>query len=338
MQLFHPMMPHLAEECWAALGHRSLLAVQGWPAVEPRLLVENTITLPVQVNGKKRADVTVARDAGNVDIEAAVLALDAVQTRARRQGAEEGHRRAAEDRQCGGMNALAPTLALAAWRSRSGAAALRRWRLWRLLPAALRRRVAHQRARRRRRAGGGRRRPDPAPNGTPLARIAVEVRNKLLFDLTGGGAGCATRLSPQGHDLASTELSVIVDINSGRPDVENYGLNASLHADQDIATGKAVVTGQTFARVSYDIPGQEQRFARARGLRDAENRAAKVIADNIRSRLASYLRRRHLSAPHDGRAQERRRRSDSSRGPIRRARSCWCSGPTPAWCTSAPRP
>ncbi len=50
-----------------------------------------------------------------------------------------------------------------------------------------------------------------------------------------------------------------------------------------------MVTGQTFARVSYDIPGQEQRFARARGLRDAENRAAKVIADNIKSRLASYF-------------------------------------------------
>ena len=49
------------------------------------------------------------------------------------------------------------------------------------------------------------------------------------------------------------------------------------------------MTGQTFARVSYDIPGQQQRFARARGLRDAENRAAKVIADNIRSRLASYF-------------------------------------------------
>jgi leucyl-tRNA synthetase len=78
VQLFHPMMPHLAEECWAALGHRTLLAEQGWPVVERELLIESTITLPVQVNGKKRADVTVARDAGNLDIEAAVLALDAV--------------------------------------------------------------------------------------------------------------------------------------------------------------------------------------------------------------------------------------------------------------------
>jgi leucyl-tRNA synthetase len=78
VQLFHPMMPHLAEECWAALGHKTLVAMQPWPKVEAALLVENTITLPVQVNGKKRADVTVARDAGNADIEAAVLTLDAV--------------------------------------------------------------------------------------------------------------------------------------------------------------------------------------------------------------------------------------------------------------------
>jgi leucyl-tRNA synthetase len=78
VQLFHPMMPHLAEECWAALGHKALLANQDWPALEGGLLVEDTVTLPVQVNGKKRADVTVARDAANVDIEASVLALDAI--------------------------------------------------------------------------------------------------------------------------------------------------------------------------------------------------------------------------------------------------------------------
>ena len=78
VRLFHPMMPHLAEECWAALGHKTLVATEAWPALEADLLVENTLTLPVQINGKKRADVTVARDAGKEEIEAAVLALDAV--------------------------------------------------------------------------------------------------------------------------------------------------------------------------------------------------------------------------------------------------------------------
>ncbi len=78
VRLFHPMMPHLAEECWAALGHKTLIATEAWPQLEAELLVENTITLPVQINGKKRADVTVARDARKDVIEAAVLALDEV--------------------------------------------------------------------------------------------------------------------------------------------------------------------------------------------------------------------------------------------------------------------
>jgi leucyl-tRNA synthetase len=78
VRLFHPMMPHLAEECWAALGHRTLVAREPWPKLEPELLVEDTTTLPVQINGKKRAEVTVARNATNSEVEAAVLALDEV--------------------------------------------------------------------------------------------------------------------------------------------------------------------------------------------------------------------------------------------------------------------
>jgi LPS-assembly lipoprotein len=126
-----------------------------------------------------------------------------------------------------------------------------------------------------------------APNGSPLSRLAVEVRNKLLFGLTGGGAAAppAYRLN---ITISSSNLSVIVDINSGRPDSENYALNAT-YTLKDVKTGKPVLTSQTFARVTYDIPGQAQRFARARGLRDAEDRAAQLIADNIRSRLASFF-------------------------------------------------
>jgi LPS-assembly lipoprotein len=126
-----------------------------------------------------------------------------------------------------------------------------------------------------------------APKGSDEARLAVEIRNALLFDLTGGGAE-----APPIHRLkiaiSSTRSSVIVDINTSRPDIENYGLTATFSLTE-ITTGKVVVTGQTFARVSYDIPGQQQRFARMRGLRDAESRAAKVIAENIRSRLTSYF-------------------------------------------------
>jgi leucyl-tRNA synthetase len=73
-----PMMPHLAEACWTVLRHRSLVAATPWPVVEPELLREPMITLPVQVNGRKRADITVSRDAEPGDIEAAVLELEAV--------------------------------------------------------------------------------------------------------------------------------------------------------------------------------------------------------------------------------------------------------------------
>jgi leucyl-tRNA synthetase len=76
VQLFHPMMPHLAEECWSALGHKTLVAAEPWPRLEADLLVEDSITLPIQINGKKRGDVTVARNAANSDIETAVLALE----------------------------------------------------------------------------------------------------------------------------------------------------------------------------------------------------------------------------------------------------------------------
>ena len=128
--------------------------------------------------------------------------------------------------------------------------------------------------------------PIDVPQGTRLSRVGVQVRDNLLSQLNGGGGVSAThRLK---IELNSTRLQVIVDIDTARPDIQNYGIDAN-YSLVDLATDKAVIAGQTFARVSYDIPGQQQRFASDRGLRDAENRAAKVIADQIRSRLASYF-------------------------------------------------
>ena len=79
VQLFAPMMPHLAEESWARLGHATLVAEVPWPIADRSLIVENTIVLPVQVNGKKRADLAIARDADAAAIEKATLALEGVQ-------------------------------------------------------------------------------------------------------------------------------------------------------------------------------------------------------------------------------------------------------------------
>jgi LPS-assembly lipoprotein len=129
--------------------------------------------------------------------------------------------------------------------------------------------------------------PINTPNGTTIARIGVNVRNDLIYDLTGGGyaASPTHRLVIK---LNSRQLQVIVDINTARPDVQNFGIDAT-YTLTDLRTGKTVISGQTFSRVSYNIPGQQQRFAGTRGLRDAEDRAAKIIADNIKSRLASYF-------------------------------------------------
>jgi len=129
--------------------------------------------------------------------------------------------------------------------------------------------------------------PVDAPNGTRLSRVGHEVRENMIFGLTGGAGSPATNYKLVIR-LTSQQTSVIVDIATARPDIQNYGIDAT-YTLTDLTTKKTVVTGQTFSRVSYDIPGQQQRFAGDRGLRDAENRAAKVIADNIRSRLASYF-------------------------------------------------
>jgi leucyl-tRNA synthetase len=79
VRLFAPMMPHLAEECWAVLGHTTPVAETAWPVCDRALTVKAEITIPVQVNGRKRADLTIDRDAEDRSVTAAALALDAVQ-------------------------------------------------------------------------------------------------------------------------------------------------------------------------------------------------------------------------------------------------------------------
>jgi LPS-assembly lipoprotein len=127
----------------------------------------------------------------------------------------------------------------------------------------------------------------PAPNGTELARVAVETRNQLLFGLTGGSGSISPthRLNVQ---LYSRVLTHIVDPTTQRAEFENVNLNAT-YSLTDLASGKEVARGTVVARVSYNIPGQQQRFIRFSGYRDAENQAAKIIADQLRSRLASFF-------------------------------------------------
>ncbi len=71
-------MPHLAEEGWSLLGYNTLIANESWPEVDRSLLIDDTVTIAVQVNGKRRDEIVVPRNAGRADVEAAALRLESV--------------------------------------------------------------------------------------------------------------------------------------------------------------------------------------------------------------------------------------------------------------------
>ncbi len=77
-QLINPMTPHLGEELWEKLGHTGMLVDTAWPEADPALLVDETVTVAVQVNGKLRGTIDLPRGTGREDAEQAALALPAV--------------------------------------------------------------------------------------------------------------------------------------------------------------------------------------------------------------------------------------------------------------------
>src|SRR6516165_792964 len=101
--------------------------------------------------------------------------------------------------------------------------------------------------------------PVDKPNGSREARIGVEIRNALAFKLYGNATGL-----PPTYRLvlrfATTRSSLMIDPNTALP-----------------------------TSVTYDMPGSYQRFSRSRAYRDAEDRAAQEIAENIGTRLASFF-------------------------------------------------
>ncbi|MEC3860880.1 leucine--tRNA ligase [Mesobacterium sp. TK19101] len=78
-QLMSPMTPHLAEDIWAMLGGEGLIATAPWPVADPAMLVEDTVTLPIQVNGKRRGEITVPKDMDKAEVEKLALAEASVQ-------------------------------------------------------------------------------------------------------------------------------------------------------------------------------------------------------------------------------------------------------------------
>jgi leucyl-tRNA synthetase len=77
-QLMSPMTPHLAEELWQMLGHEGLITSAPWPEADAAMLVDETITLPIQINGKRRAEISVSADMSRSEVEKTALAVDAV--------------------------------------------------------------------------------------------------------------------------------------------------------------------------------------------------------------------------------------------------------------------
>jgi leucyl-tRNA synthetase len=73
-RLMAPMVPHFAEELWAKLGQATMVVDEAWPVADPALLTSDTVTMPVQVNGKKRAEIEVDKDAAKDTIEGVAMA------------------------------------------------------------------------------------------------------------------------------------------------------------------------------------------------------------------------------------------------------------------------
>jgi LPS-assembly lipoprotein len=117
-------------------------------------------------------------------------------------------------------------------------------------------------------------------------RVGQEVRNDLIFELTGGEGnpvGAPYRIL---MSVSAYTFYPVIDLTAGRPSAETVALDVSYRVE-DVANKKTVLAERALARVTIDR--SQQRFARVRAIRDAENRAAKVAAEQIRSRIAAFF-------------------------------------------------
>jgi len=126
-----------------------------------------------------------------------------------------------------------------------------------------------------------------APQGSPVQRLAVAVHNALEYDLN-GAAGATAPTHRLIVNLGTTQWTITIDPLSGRPSAQIDSVIANYQLIE-IATNKTVIADNTWAHVDYDVPGVEQRFAKQRAQRDAEDRAVEVVAQAIKNRLASYF-------------------------------------------------
>jgi LPS-assembly lipoprotein len=117
-------------------------------------------------------------------------------------------------------------------------------------------------------------------------RLGQELRNDLIFELTGGEGNPAGAPFALALSVTSSSQTPLVDVQSGRALAETVTLDV-VYTLRDTNNKKVVLTEKALARVTIDR--SQQRFAATRAVRDAQNRAAKIVAEQIRSRVASYF-------------------------------------------------
>ena len=176
--------------------------------------------------------------------------------------------------------------------------------------------------------------PLNVPNASRNARVGVEIRNALMFKLYGS----ATGVPPTVHRLddqtvSSTRSSLIVDPTTALPTIENYGIDANYQADRDRHRQGGADRQHLLARRHTTSPARPSASPAPAPCRDAEDRAAQEIAENIQTRLASFF---YAGMCDLWSRCAAKRSTPFSPGRMRRARSSCCTAPTPAWCASAP--
>jgi len=117
-------------------------------------------------------------------------------------------------------------------------------------------------------------------------RLGQEVRNDIIFELTGGAGNPSSAPYKLNMSVSSNSYSAILDSTSGLAQTETVSLDVNYKL-KDVANDKVVLTDKAIARVTIDRTAQ--RYARVRAVRDAENRAAKIVAEQMRARVASFF-------------------------------------------------
>jgi LPS-assembly lipoprotein len=117
-------------------------------------------------------------------------------------------------------------------------------------------------------------------------RLGQEIRNDLIFELTGGQGNPVGAPYKLAITITAGSQTPLVDVASGRATSEIVVLDV-IYRVFDVANDRVVLSEKALARISIDR--SQQRYAGMRAVRDAQNRAAKLVAEQIRSRLASYF-------------------------------------------------